>query len=279
MKNKFSSSPLPFQGQKRNFLKEFKKELVNYPDDAIYVDLFGGSGLLSHTVKQEKPNAKVIYNDYDNFSRRIKSIPVTNEILEKLREILKSEPRKVKIVPEKKREILSLIKNYELKYWIDYITLSSSLLFSANYVKTFSEFKDQTFYNNIRKSSYQADGYLEEVIIDREDYKTLFDRYRNKKNVVFLIDPPYLSTDVSSYKNYWKLSDYLDVLKVLYHQNYFYFTSNKSQVIELCEWIENNTGGVNPFNDAKISYQYNRVSYNGEYTDVMVSKKWTTSHT
>lgn len=47
----FNQSPLPFQGQKRNFLRKLKTILPNYPNDAIYVDLFGGSGLLSHTVK------------------------------------------------------------------------------------------------------------------------------------------------------------------------------------------------------------------------------------
>lgn len=51
MIKKYNNSPLPFQGQKRNFITEFKAALQNYPDEAIYIDLFGGSGLLSHTVR------------------------------------------------------------------------------------------------------------------------------------------------------------------------------------------------------------------------------------
>jgi len=48
---KFAQSPLPFQGQKRKFTREFANALGQYPRDGVYVDLFGGSGLLSHTVK------------------------------------------------------------------------------------------------------------------------------------------------------------------------------------------------------------------------------------
>ena len=89
MKN-YNQSPLPFQGQKRRFLNEFKVALASFPEDAIYVDLFGGSGLLSHTVKQAKPEAKVVYNDFDGFSERLRNIPRTNLLLVDIREILKS---------------------------------------------------------------------------------------------------------------------------------------------------------------------------------------------
>ena len=48
----YTSAPLPFLGQKRKFIKEFKRVLEGYPDDVTIVDLFGGSGLLSHTAKR-----------------------------------------------------------------------------------------------------------------------------------------------------------------------------------------------------------------------------------
>lgn len=63
MKYNYVQAPLPFQGQKRRFLKPFKEALNEFPADAVYIDLFGGSGLLSHTVKDYYPDAKVIYND------------------------------------------------------------------------------------------------------------------------------------------------------------------------------------------------------------------------
>ncbi|MCD8435878.1 DNA adenine methylase [Tenacibaculum dicentrarchi] len=275
----FKTSPLPFQGQKRNFIKHFKEALKKYPEDAIYVDLFGGSGLLSHTVKCENPLAKVIYNDYDNFKKRLKSIPITNRILGEIRIIVDDLPRK-KILPDAiKQQIIEIIAKEDEHNFVDYITLSGSLLFSMNYVKDLESLKKQTFYNKVRKSDFDATDYLNGVDIVSTDYKKLFKKYENCKNVVFLVDPPYLSTDCTTYKNYWKLADYLDVLKVLKNTKYFYFTSNKSSIVELCEWIETNTGGKNPFANADIVYRFNSTSHNTGYTDIMLHKGYTTNST
>ena len=63
MKKQYLSAPLPFQGQKRMFAKEYIKVLQQFPDGTTFVDLFGGSGLLSHIAKYQKPNSTVIYND------------------------------------------------------------------------------------------------------------------------------------------------------------------------------------------------------------------------
>jgi len=85
MSKNFKSAPLPFQGQKRFFVKKFKELLNDYPSNATYVDLFGGSGLLSHSVRHIHPEANVVFNDFDNYSKRLKAIPETNLILESLR--------------------------------------------------------------------------------------------------------------------------------------------------------------------------------------------------
>lgn len=51
----YFNAPLPFCGQKRYCVKKFIEILDNYPSDAVYLDLFGGSGLLSHNVKEKYP--------------------------------------------------------------------------------------------------------------------------------------------------------------------------------------------------------------------------------
>ncbi|MCT4698096.1 DNA adenine methylase [Tenacibaculum haliotis] len=279
MSKNYATAPLPFQGQKRNFIKQFKEVLTTYPTDAIYVDLFGGSGLLSHTVKKENPNATVIYNDYDNFKKRLNAISTTNKLLDELRVVVKGLPNKQAIPEAVKLKILQVVAKADKNGFVDYISLSSNILFSMNYVSSLDELKKQKFYNKIRKTNYDATGYLKDVVFVRSDYKQLFNQYKDVKNVVFLVDPPYLSTDCSTYKNYWKLADYLDVLKVLKDTNYFYFTSNKSSVVELCEWIETNTGGKNPFNQAKVVYHYNSTTHNTGYTDIMLHKRYTTNTT
>ena len=178
-----------------------------------------------------------------------------------------------KVPNESRAQILAIVKEYAEKGYVDYITLSSSLLFSGKWAKNFQELSKETMYNVVKQSDYNVDGYLDGLEIIHEDYKDLFMQYKDDRNVLFIIDPPYLSTDSVSYKNYWKLSDYLDVLKLLKGTKYIYFTSNKSQIIELCKWIKENTSIGDPFADAEIRKQQNNLNYHATFTDIMLVKE------
>lgn len=273
MRKNFNQAPLPFQGQKRRFVKHFKSVLNGFSKEDIFVDLFGGSGLLAHTVKQHYPEAKVVYNDYDNFKERLAAIPQTNILLAELRALLQTYPRKTKLTYPLKVKVLEIVKAHEAKYgYMDYITISASLVFSAKYVTSLNQLAKEAMYNRIKTSDYDATGYLDGVEIVRYDYKELHSQYKEDTNVVWLVDPPYLSTDVSTYGNgnYWQLRDYLDVLTVLDKQRYVYFTSNKSQIVELCEWLETRTFKGNPFANAHMNTTMNQLNYNSGYTDIML---------
>lgn len=274
----YKAAPLPFQGQKRFFVEPYKKALIEMnqtKEIKIIVDLFGGSGLLSHTAKQALPKCQVIYNDFDNYHQRIKNIPNTNLLLEDLRELVKDEPQDKRISDAVKARLEDRIRAEEQKVgYIDYITISGSLLFSGNYANSFEELTKQRFYNTVRKSNYEpADGYLEGLDILRQDYRVLYERYKNIDGVVFIIDPPYLSTDVSTYSNYWKLADYLDVLGTLKDSSFVYFTSNKSQIVELLDWFNINYNMDSPFTGAKRVELRNAVNNQGGYTDIMMYKR------
>ena len=271
MKN-YTQSPLPFQGQKRRFLTPFKEALNGFSPTATYVDLFGGSGLLSHTVKQYYPDANVIYNDFDNYSQRLDNVEKTNNIIGDLREILKDYPDAKRIVGDVRYQVIDRLK--QEKGFVDFITISSSLCFSMNYGTTLEHFEKDSLYNNVRQSNYKCDGYLEGVNRVKKDYRDLFAEYRNHNNVVFLVDPPYLSTDTTTYNrtDYWKLTDYLNVLKVIEDTSYFYFTSNKSQIIELCDWMENNGYCKNPFDGSATVTIGAQLTHNAKYNDIMIYK-------
>lgn len=268
----FTTAPLPFMGQKRKFLKQFKPALKSYSPTATYVDLFGGSGLLSHTVKSIYPNAKVVYNDFDNYQERLKNINKTNQLIGDLRLILKEYPKDKRIEGIVRDQVIETIHTAEKAGYVDYITLSSSILFSMKYVLSFEKLDKETLYNCVRKSDYDATGYLDGLEVVSESYKDLFLKYKDVPNVVFLVDPPYLSTDAGTYKSYWKLKDYLDVLQVLDGTKYFYFTSNKSSIIELCEWIETKTPMSNPFTGATTATMNATINFNASYTDIMLYK-------
>ena len=270
------SAPLPFVGQKRMFAKEFIKVLDQFPDDTVFVDLFGGSGLLSHIAKRMKPAATVVYNDFDNYRFRLAHIPHTNKLLADIRALVGDSVPKHKAIKGKLREcVLKRIEEEEASVgYVDFITLSSSLMFSMKYKLSVEEMSKEVLYNNIRKTGYpESLDYLEGLEIVSCDYKVVYTQYKDVPGVVFLIDPPYLSTDVGTYNMYWRMSDYLDVLKVLEGHSFVYFTSNKSSIIELCEWIGANKTIGNPFEGCTKREFNAHMNYSSGYTDIMLFKK------
>lgn len=277
MKKKlYLSAPLPFVGQKRMFAREFMKVLDQFPDDATFVDLFGGSGLLSHITKRCKPNATVVYNDFDNYRRRLENIPRTNRLIADIRAIVgNAVPRHKAITGDLRERIFKRIQQEERDNgYVDFITLSSSLLFSMKYVLNSVEMQKETLYNNIRQSDYTpCPDYLSGLKITSRDYREVFEEYKNVPGVVFLVDPPYLSTEVGTYTMYWRLSDYLDVLTILSGHSFVYFTSNKSSILELCEWIGKNKSLGNPFDGCTKAKFNARMNYNATYTDMMLYKQ------
>lgn len=147
---------------------------------------------------------------------------------------------------------------------------TAPLLFSGKYATSFDTLAKQNFYNNVRKEPFRAEGYLDGVEIVRADYRELFKQYRHADGVVFIVDPPYLSTEVGTYKCYWKLGDYLDVLTVLDGQSYVYFSSTKSQIIELMDWVTTSTLTHNPFEGAERREHYVSINHSSHYTDIMM---------
>lgn len=267
-----NQSPLPFQGQKRRFVRKFKESLnsIQMVEELTFVDLFGGSGLLSHIAKQSFPKSRVIWNDYDNFIQRLEHITTTNALLKDIRDLTKACVDDKRIDEAIKQNILERIKQ-ETGY-VDYVTLSASLLFSGQYATTFEELSAFSMYNCVKKYDYETNGYLDGVERVRCDYTELFDLYKGNKSVVFLVDPPYPKTDSTAYSSGsgWAINDHLDVLKVLEGSKFYYFTSNKSQVVELCQWMSSNTSYNNPFKDCSISTTTNNVNYSSSYTDIML---------
>ncbi len=276
MSEVYLTAPLPFQGQKRNFVGEFRaalSELNPAGEITTIVDLFGGSGLLSHTAKRHAPECRVIYNDFDGYRERLENVPRTNALLAEIRAILTDYPRHERITGDHRRRIEAVLKREDAAGFVDWVTLSSSLYFSCKYATDLAGFLKESFYNNTKRGDYHADGYLDGIEVVKCDYRELAERYRGRRDVLFLIDPPYLSTDSASYKagTYWKLKDYLDVLLTLLDGNYVYFTSSKSQIVELCDWFSAHFGLETPFSNATVkTYQVKGKVLN--YTDMMLYK-------
>lgn len=274
MRKMYLSAPLPFVGQKRRFAKEFIKALDMFSESAVFVDLFGGSGFLSHITKYCRPDATVVYNDFDNYCKRIENIPKTNALLADLRHIAEGIPKEKIITGQMRDEVFARIEKEEKEHgYVDYITLSSSILFSMNYKLSLEEMKKETLYNSIRTTDFSAcEDYLSGLTITRRDYKDLFNHYKDIPGVVFLVDPPYLSTDASTYTTYWRIAQHLNVLNILKDHSFVYFTSNKSHILELCDWLSQNAS-IDLFRGCRRVEREVYMNHISRYTDIMLCKK------
>lgn len=235
------------------------------------VDLFGGSGLLSRVAKDCLQNCRVIYNDFDHYDERLANVGNTNALLHSIAPLLKDIPDMKKVPLETKEKILEVCAEKEKKHSVDYITLSASLLFSGNWAQSHEELSKQTMYNRMVRTDYDAINYLEGLEVTHCDYRELFNAHKTNKNALFLLDPPYLQTEHSAYKadTYWQLKDYLDVLTLLNDTKYILFTSGKSQIIELCDWINQNYG-ADLLKDAQKYEQNSRINNFTSYKDIML---------
>ena len=271
-KKTYSTPPLPFRGNKRNSIREFKEVLNGIKDIDVVVDLFGGSGLLSRAAKDVLPHARVIYNDFDNYTQRLENIERTNEIFDLIRPFVECVGTLKRVPENKRKKILDVISEQEKKGFVDYITLSSGLLFSGQFATSFETLSKHIFFNHVRQTPYSAsEGYLDGLEITCKDYHELFEEFKGTENVLFLLDPPYLQTDMDSYHNpeFWTLCESLDVVRMMMDSKFIFFTSDKSDIPELLDWLSENTTGFEFVKKAEIHKRTNFIDKIRHYEDFM----------
>ena len=254
--------PLSFQGNKSKHIEHF----INYINTCpalTFIDLFGGSCYLSYVVHQLKPQARVICNDYDNYRERLTNVEATNQLLDSIRGVIISEPN-TKLSPNETQQIKDIIKGFQSSSsFIDSITLSSALCFSGNYCSTVDDLLKQTvYYNCLPKNHYNTQWYLdalEGVEFVRKDWHELFDQFADDDTVCFIADPPYLGTDKSAYSSkFWGLNDSMDTVFILKHKFFVYYTSEKSEILPLIEFLNHTFSTQDP-----ITYQIITIQRSG----------------
>lgn len=270
-KKTYSTPPLPFRGNKRYFVKEFRKVLQNLKDIEVVVDLFGGSGLLSRAAKDVLPHARVIYNDFDGYTRRLENIERTNDIFGYIIPLIDGVDTLKRVPEDRRKKIIDFLSEQEKKGFVDYITIASGLLWSGQFATTLEQLTKHPFYNCIRRSPYSAEGYLDGLEITCKDFRELFEEYKNREKVLFLLDPPYLQTDLDSYHNadFWTLGESLDVVRTMMGSKFIFFTSGKSDIPELLDWLCENTSGFDFVKKAEIHKRTNFLDKIHHYEDYM----------
>lgn len=235
----FTKPPLPFMGNKTKMLKTIKAclDTLNIPDDTIFLDVFGGSGLIAHNLKAWYPNARVIWNDFDNYKERLELMPITQEILEKINALNIQNQNKKRMRPQDSNAIKEILESY-LEKDLDCITISSWLLFSGNYATTKEKLLQSTYYNGIPKTLSTTKGYLQGVERVSMDFREVLAKYKGV-NVLPILDPPYLNTQKGNYKMHFTLKDFLNIFNIL--RNYptsILFSSTKSENQEFLDYFK-----------------------------------------
>ena len=246
--------PIPFQGNKKLWKNKFIDIIKEMGEYDIYVDLFGGSGILSHWVKHIYPSSTVIYNDFDKYEDRCKQIKETNEILTRCREVCKDLKKKQPLSEEQTKEIKKIFKEYSNP---DLLTLKTQLHYTKRIDKNFKSFDDffkEKLYNNLNENDFKETGtYFEGLQIYSKDWHELFEEITKKyngKKILFIMDPPYLYTDKSQYKNnYWLLNDSLKLFEIVAGFDSLLFSSNVSGFKELID-------ATNKYFKTNINYKY-----------------------
>ncbi|MDC7252367.1 DNA adenine methylase [Wohlfahrtiimonas chitiniclastica] len=261
---KYTKAPLPFLGQKRNWLRLINE--INF-DHMTVIDLFGGSGILSHEIKRNNPNARVIWNDFDNYQGRLNQIEQTEALRQKIAKACSVFEKDMKLSGAAKDGILKLIKESGTT---DFITVSSWLLFSGNYCHSFDSLANKTWYISPPKNPLNAEDYLSNVERVRMDYKELLSLYPGHENTVFIADPPYIMTNQTGYsvKNdaRFKLVDAIHLFKELGSRKAVLFSSTKSESDELLDLMDINVTErhsliVSPIPDRKYEDLCYRINF------------------
>lgn len=230
---KFTKSPLPFLGQKRNWLKRLRTLDLS---GRTVIDLFGGSGIVAHTLKHQNPTARVIWNDYDNFIERIAMIKETELLRQSLRADAVS--KRIRVSEEEKFSMLKVIKSHERTYGrVDWITLSSWLLYPGNYAHDYEDLAKRGWYYSVVQTPLTAEGYLVGVERVSLDFRALLAQYEDDPNVVYIADPPYIMTNQTGYVGksgkFFKLADGVALIQALHKKPALFFSSPKSETDSL----------------------------------------------
>lgn len=237
----FKQAPLPFIGQKRNFIRSFcevlNDNIQGLGEEWTIVDVFGGSGLLSHHAKRLKPHARVIYNDFDNYAQRLKHIDDTNRLRRQLVEVLKDTPSRNKIDDKTHALILEIINNFD--GFIDIDCIQTWLLFSANLLKSLNQiYKEPVLYNRLRKSDYpDAKDYLTGVEVVSKSFDELLPEYVNNEKTLLVLDPPYLFSEQRGYRKAkdFGLVSFIKLMELI-RPPFIMFSNNRSEILDYFDY-------------------------------------------
>lgn len=120
-KNKaFRPPPLPFSGNKKYWAGELYDEAALLPSGATVWDCFGGSGVCARCIKDARPDVRVVYNDFDGYSERLRHAQETEQLRRDLYRLVGGEDPngrcRRKLTEAECREVQAVVRRHRDRY-------------------------------------------------------------------------------------------------------------------------------------------------------------------
>lgn len=240
---------IPFIGSKWKYRNKLYDILTTHFDtnkEYLIYDIFGGSGSLSLICKDIFKNSKIIFNDYDEIITDKQNNNVIDEQIDKANNII-NEIKQITNYNETRNNKLNnteLIKNILDKHNADLKNITKSIVESQICFNSRSLKDNQKdYFNRIRKTDvkHYYDNFKGIQIIHK-DFEDIFSEIPNDENIIILLDPPYLNTQMNGkYKmNYWKFNKYLKMLSfIVFNQKikFILFEGKESNINDILDFI------------------------------------------
>lgn len=246
--------PLPFCDYKGHWGAELTEIARKLPKNCTVFDVFGGSGICAHYIKQARPDLDVVWNDFDNYRARLRNADKTERLrlhfLETLgRPVPKGEIH-TPLTPERRQFVFDTIKQQLADFgFVDHQTVSRWFyLYSMKTYKLVSS--TGKLYNRLPVVPIRLDacaGWLRDVLPCSVTFSGIDTPFKlpsgtvrprdfiPSQNALFVFAPPYLGTACNDYGNQ-------EALKVL------------RSICECCEHLP-----FLLFGDASISFWYELI--------------------
>ena len=240
---------IPFIGSKWKYRNKLYDILTTHFDtnkEYLIYDIFGGSGSLSLICKDIFKNSKIIFNDYDEIITDKQNNNVIDEQIDKANNII-NEIKQITNYNETRNNKLNnteLIKNILDKHNADLKNITKSIVESQICFNSRSLKDNQKdYFNRIRKTDIKHYyNNFKGIQIIHKDFEDIFSEIPNDENIIILLDPPYLNTQMNGkYKmNYWKLNKYLKMLSfIVFNQKikFILFEGKESNINDVLDFI------------------------------------------
>jgi hypothetical protein len=213
--------PLPFAGHKGQWLSELTEIALNIPVGCTVFDVFGGSGCCAEIIKRARPDLTVLWNDFDNYRARLDNADKTERLRRFFLEHLglpvkKGTTFQPPLTVEQRQFVFDTIDHELASHgFVDIQTLSRWFYLYPQKSVRLAKAQGK-MYNRVPVKPYNLDAcasWLSGCVRNAVTFTGLDApfvingqpasprNFLSSRNVLFVLDPPYLSTLCDDYRN------------------------------------------------------------------------------